>query len=266
MQQRLAGKTALITGGNSGIGRATALAMAREGANLALVGRNRERLDQVVQEARALGVQAQGFAADTSAPQQIGDAVAQAIAHFGRLDIAHLNAGVYMRCPAAELTMEQIRAIMENNFYGTLNTLYPVLRHMQSQGGGSIVATISMDGKKGVPPDAAYVATKFALNGFFQVLRQELAGTNVHVGAVFPSHTDTPQIAHVACPPIARKVSADMVAQGVVKCVLKRKREVMVPFPSCKLLVMCDAISPRLGDFMVRAFRLGGSQTGAPIV
>ena len=266
MKNRLAGKTALITGGNSGIGRATALAMAREGASLALVGRNEQRLQQVVQEVRALGAQAEGFVADTSVPGQIEEAVALAIARFGRLDIAHLNAGIYMRCPAADLTMDQIRSIMENNFYGTLNTLYPALRHMQARGEGSIVVTISMDGKKGCPPDAAYVATKFALNGFLQVLRQELAGSGIHVGAVFPSHTDTPQIAHVACPPIAHKLSPEKVAQGVIKCVLGRKREVLVPFPSCKLLVMCDAISPRLGDFMVRALGLGGEQTGAPIV
>lgn len=266
MGKGLEGKTALITGGNSGIGRATALLMAREGANLALVGRNRQRLDQVVEEVQALGVQAQGFEADIAQPQQIEQAIAQAAARFGRIHIAHLNAGIYLRCPAAELTMEQIRAIMDNNFYGTLNALYPLLAHMKAQGGGSIVATLSMDGKKGVPPDGAYVASKFALNGFFQVLRQELRGSSIHIGAVFPSHTDTPQIAHVACPPIAHKMQPEQVAQGVLRCVLGRKPEVLVPGPSCKLLVLCDAVSPRLGDLMVRLFRLGGEQTGQPIV
>ena len=97
MGKGLEGKTALITGGNSGIGRATALLMAREGANLALVGRNRQRLDQVVEEVQALGVQAQGFEADIAQPSQIEQAIAQAAARFGRIHIAHLNAGIYMR-------------------------------------------------------------------------------------------------------------------------------------------------------------------------
>lgn len=266
MKTRMNGKTVLITGASSGIGRAAALAFARQGASLALVARNAERLQAVAEEVRALGAAAEPYLADTSDQAQIEAAVQSALACFGRLDAALCNAGIYLRCPAKDLSMAQIRAIMETNFFGTLNTVYAVLPHMLAQRAGSIVITSSMDGKKGVPPDAAYAATKFALNGFQQVLRQELRGSGVHVGAIFPSRTDTPQIAHVDCPGITPKADPSRVANAMVKCVLKRKKEMLVPFGPCKLLALADALSPSLGDWMVRAFKLDGIQAREPVV
>lgn len=247
MRARMNGKTVLITGASSGIGRAAALAFAREGASLALVARNVARLDAVAEEARALGVAAEPYLADTADAAQIGAAVEAACARFGALDAAICNAGIYLRCPAEALTMAQIRTVMETNFFGTLNTIYAVLPGMRARRAGSIVVTCSMDGKKGVPPDAAYVASKFALNGFQQVLRQELRGNGVHVGTVFPSRTDTPQIAHVACPGITPKMAPELVANAILTCVRKRKKEVLVPAGPCKLLVLGDALSPSLG-------------------
>lgn len=266
MRTRMKGKAVLITGASSGIGRAAALAFAREGASLALIARNAVRLQAVAEEACAFGVEAETYLADTADRAQIEAAVASALSRFGKLDAAICNAGIYLRCPTKDLTMAQIRAIMETNFFGTLNTAYAVLPHMLAQGAGSIVATCSMDGKKGVPPDAAYAATKFALNGFLQVLRQELRGSGVHVGTIFPSRTDTPQIAHVDCPGITPKAAPSLVAKAMVKCVLKRKKEMLVPFGPCKLLVLADAVSPSLGDWMVRAFRLDGVAAREPVV
>ena len=266
MRARMTGKTVLITGASSGIGRAAALAFAEEGASLALVARNNERLQAVAEEARVLGVEARTYLADTSAEEQIRAAVAAALADFGQIDAALCNAGIYLRCPAKDLTMAQIRAIMETNFFGTLNTVYAVLPHMLARHAGSIVVTSSMDGKKGVPPDAAYVASKYALNGFQQVLRQELRGSGVHVGTIFPSRTDTPQIAHVDCPGITPKADPSLIAKAMVKCVLKRKKEMLVPAAPCKLLVLADAISPSLGDWMVRTFRLDGVAAREPVV
>ena len=98
------------------------------------------------------------------------------------------------------------------------------------------------------------------------MLRQELRGSGVHVGAIFPSRTDTPQIAHVDCPGITPKADPSLVANAMVKCVLKRKKEMLVPFGPCKLLVLADALSPSLGDWMVRAFKLDGIQAREPVV
>ena len=116
-----------------------------------------------------------------------------------------------------------------------------------------------MDGKKGVPPDAAYVGTKFAMNGFFQVLRQELRGSGVHVGIIYPSRMDTPQIAHVDCPKLTPKGDPDMVARAVIRSVVKKKKELMVPSFSCHLLTWADAISPSFSDWLVRVNHLAGT-------
>lgn len=266
MKRKFVGKNILITGASSGIGRATALAFAQEGANLALVARSEERLRAVAEECRALGARAEIFLADTSEKAQIEAAVHAAVEALGGLDVLHCNAGIYLRRAAKDLEIPQIERIMNTNFYGTLNTIYAALPHFLEKGSGSIVTTVSMDGKKGVPPDAAYVASKFALNGFHQVLRQELRPLGIHVGAVFPSRTDTPQIAHVDCPKITPKADPSLVARAVVRCAYKKKSEVLVPNFSCKLLVWADAISPRFGDWMVRAFKLDGVQTGESAV
>ena len=266
MKKIFLGKKILITGASSGIGRATALEFAKLGADIALVARNRERLEETAEECRKYGGRAEVFIADTSDSDRISEAVSEAIKTLGGLDILHCNAGIYLRCEAKELKMPQIRRIMETNYFGTLNTLYAALPYFLEKRAGSIVTTVSMDGKKGVPPDAAYVATKFALNGFMQVLRQELRPYGIFVGTVFPSRTDTPQIAHVDCPKITPKADPSLVAKGVVRCVYRRKREVMVPGFSCKLLVLADAVSPALGDWMVKAFHLAGVQNGEPEV
>ena len=255
MEKRFLARTVLVTGASSGIGRASALRFAREGANVALVARNRERLSAVADEVRSLGVRAEIYAA-----------VDAALSDFGSLRAVHCNAGIYLRRPARDLSREDISRVLDTNFYGTLNTIYAVLPYMLRRGAGSIVTTVSMDGKKGVPPDAAYVASKFALNGFLQVLRQELRGTGVHIGAVFPSRTDTPQIAHVACPAVTPKADPAVVAKAVADCVYYRRREMLVPWLPCKMLILADAVSPALGDFLVRTLRLSGVQTGDPIV
>ncbi len=119
-----------------------------------------------------------------------------------------------------------------------------------------------MDGKKGVPPDAAYVAAKFAMNGFFQVMRQELRGTGVNVSVIYPSRMDTPQIRHVDTPGITPKGDPDMVGRAVVRAVAGNKGEMMVPWFSCKLLVIAEAISYRFSEWLIRVNKLAGTENG----
>lgn len=266
MKRRFIGKNVMITGASSGIGAATALEFAREGANLALVARNADRLDSVKKKCEEFGVKVACFIADVSVKEEISKAVSDAISAFGKIDVLHANAGIYLRCEAKDLKIEQIERIMEVNFYGNLNTVYAILPHMLENKGGSIISTCSMDGKKGVPPDAAYVASKFAMNGFHQVLRQEVKKYGIHIGLIFPSRTDTPQIAHVATPSITPKANPSKIAKAVVKCALKKKKEMMVPRFSCRLLEIGEFISPSLGDWMVKAFKLDGVETGESVV
>ncbi|MBO4229093.1 MAG: SDR family NAD(P)-dependent oxidoreductase [Clostridia bacterium] len=263
---KMEGIRAAITGASSGIGRATALRMAKEGADLALIARNRERLEETAEAVRALSRKAVVLEADITDPQQVRNAVDEAVRQLGGLDVFHCNAGIYLRCEAKDLRMDQIRKIMEVNYFGCLNCVYAVLPLFLDQKKGTIVTTCSMDGKKGVPPDAAYVGSKFAMNGFFQVLRQELRGTGIHVATIYPSRMDTPQIAHVDCPRITPKGDPDLVAKAVIRAVVKKKKELMVPGFSCHLLTWADAISPSLSDWLVRVNGLAGSENGtAPI-
>ncbi len=259
MKQRMKDMKVAITGASSGIGRATALRMAKEGADVALIARNRERLEEVASLVRREGRRAVVLEADVTDPESVKKAVEAAVEGLGGLDVFHCNAGIYLRCPAKDLRMDQIRKIMEVDYFGCLNCVYAVLPYFLEKGAGSIVTTCSMDGKKGVPPDAAYVGAKFAMNGFFQVLRQELRGSGVHVGIIYPSRMDTPQIAHVDCPKITPKGDPDSVARAVVRSVVKKKKEIMVPSFSCHLLTWADAISPSLSDWLVRVNRISGT-------
>ena len=256
---KLEGKNIAITGASSGIGRATAIRAAKEGANVALIARNRERLEETAKAVESLGRKALVIEADVTDEAAVKNVVAQAIEGLGSLDAFHCNAGIYLRCEAKDLRMDQIRKLMEVDFFGCLNCVYAVLPYFLERKSGTIVTTCSMDGKKGVPPDAAYVAAKFAMNGFFQVLRQEMRGTGVHIATIYPSRTDTPQISHVDTPPITPKANPDMVAKAVVKAIVKKKKELMVPSFPCHLLTWADAISPTLSDWLVRVNDLAGT-------
>ncbi len=100
------------------------------------------------------------------------------------------------------------------------------------------------------------------MNGFFQVLRQELRGSGVNIGIIYPSRMDTPLIAHVDCPGITPRGDPDMVAKAVVRSVVKKKKELMVPSFPCHLLTWADAISPLFSDWLVRINRLAGTDNG----
>ena len=211
---------------------------------------------------RELGRKAVVLEADITDAEAVGKAVNASIEELGGLDIFHCNAGIYLRCPVKDLRMDQIRKLMEVDYFGCLNCVYAVLPYFLEKGSGHIVTTCSMDGKKGVPPDAAYVGAKFAMNGFFQVMRQELRGTGVNVSIIYPSRMDTPQIRHVDCPGITPKGDPDMVGKAVVRAVVKNKGDIMVPWFPCKLLVLAEAISYRFSEWLIRVNRLDGVENG----
>ncbi len=250
-------RVALVTGASQGIGKATALALARAGAHLALVARRRPALEAVAEEVRALGRQALVVPADLTDEAQARDAVRRTIAHFERLDILVANAGVYYRSPIRSLEVETLRRSLAINFYGSVYPVLEALPHMLERGQGHIVLVTSMDGKKGIPPDAPYVAAKFALSGFGDVLRQELHGTGVGVSILFPGRVDTPMIADLEVPWLSAKIPPAAVARAIVKAIRRNRAEVIVPFQA-RLLYLVQCFAPRLADWVVRAFHLEG--------
>ncbi len=250
-------RVALVTGASQGIGKATALALARAGAHVALVARRPAPLEEAAAAVRALGRQALAVPADVSDEVQARQAVRRAIAHFGRLDMLVANAGVYYRSPIRQLETEILHRSLAVNFYGSVYPVVEALPHMLSRDEGHIVLVTSMDGKKGIPPDAPYVAAKFALAGFGDVLRQELHGTGVGASVLFPGRVDTPMIADLEVPWLSAKIPPEAVARAVLRAIRHNRAEVIVPFQA-RLLYALQCAAPKLADWVVRAFRLEG--------
>ena len=250
-------KVAIVTGASSGIGRATALALAGEGAHVALAARNATALHEVAQAIRALGHEALAVPTDVIRQDQVERLVTETLAHWKRVDILVANAGAYVRCPIPDLTVAEVERSMAVNFYGALYAILAVLPHMLNQKNGHLVLVSSMDAKKGFPLDAPYVAAKFALAGFGEVLRQELYGSGVHVTTVFPGRVDTPMIATLQVPWISAKIPPEIVARAIVRAIHRRQLEVIVPFQA-RALVYLNTLSPRLGDWIARLFHLEG--------
>ena len=181
-----AGKTLLITGASEGIGKALALELAAEGANLVLLARNAARLEASVRECRARGAQAEAVAGDVTRREDCERSVAHALRRFGTLDALVNNAGVTMwaRFDAVHdfSVYERLLAI---NYLGAVHMTAAALPHLKAAR-GLIVAIASMAGLTGVPERTGYAASKHAMVGFFESLRIELAGSGVDVCIVAP--------------------------------------------------------------------------------
>jgi len=252
---------AVVTGASSGIGRATALALAQEGAHVALAARTTSALEQVASEIRALGREALVVTTDVTRRDEVDHLVAETLARWGCIDILVANAGAYIRSPILELTVGEVERSMAVNFYGALHVVLAVQPHLLDRGRGHIVLVSSLDGKKGLPPDAPYVAAKFAMAGYGEVLRQELRPHGVHVTTVFPGRVDTPLIDDLEVPPISAKIPPQAVARAIIAGIRRRKPEIVIPSQG-RLLHLIDALSPRLGDWVVRVLRLQGWEKG----
>jgi short-subunit dehydrogenase len=251
----------IITGASSGIGRATAQVFASAGARLVLAGRSEERLAAVQAEMQGSGAEVLSVRTDVTSPGEVQGLVQRTIARFGRVDIAICNAGIYIRGAVKDLPLEAIQRCMNVNFYGTVHLIRAVLPFMLAQRSGHIVAVTSVDGRKGLPPDAAYVASKFAATGFMDVLRQELRGTGVYTSTILPGRVDTPMIERLDVPLASAKISSARVARAILRAVRTRRRELVIPFLGPKTLIVLSAVWPWVGDSLVRLFKLEGKET-----
>ncbi len=185
------GKVVLITGASAGIGLATARVYAREGARLALVARSVDRLTQLVETLRADGHEAIVIPADLRIPDEARRAVAEAICHYGRLDILINNAGQAAAGTIADLSLDDFQQIINLNIYGPLAAMQAAIPQMRAQGGGMIINVSSMVSKMRIPALAAYAATKVALNMLTDTARVELAPDSIRLITVFPRLTAT---------------------------------------------------------------------------
>jgi 3-oxoacyl-[acyl-carrier protein] reductase len=199
MDQPLAGKAALVTGGARGIGRATALALARRGADVAVNYRTSEaEARRTADEIAALGRRAIVHRADVGQAEEAEALVAAALDAFGRLDILVNNAGVLHEAPLMLMPRGALEGTIEANLLGVIHCARAAIRPMIRQREGAIVSVSSVSGHRGLPGQAAYAATKGAVNAFTRALAHELARFSIRVNAVAPGAVETDMIASLA--------------------------------------------------------------------
>lgn len=190
---QLNSKTALVTGGNSGIGLAVAQRLAAEGAHVFLTGRNQDTIDAAV---ASIGAEASGIRADVSSREDLS-AVAEAVAARGRgLDVVFANAGGGEFAPLGDITVEQFANTFMTNVGGTLFTVQAMLPLLNS--GASIVLTGSTAAYNGTPAFSVYAASKAAIRSFGRTWAAELVGRDIRVNTVVPGPVETPGLKGLA--------------------------------------------------------------------
>ncbi len=191
MSNRLEGKTALITGASSGIGRATALALAGDGANVVLTARRRDRLEALIREIERAGGRTAVVAGDARSEQTALDAVRAATGSFGRLDILVNNAGAGNYKNLVDTSADEYDELMDTNVRSTFLFTRHAVPVMQRQKSGTILMISSVAGVYGFGGEAVYCMTKFAQRGFAQALDRELRPDGIKVGAICPGGVKT---------------------------------------------------------------------------
>jgi NAD(P)-dependent dehydrogenase (short-subunit alcohol dehydrogenase family) len=224
----MANPVVLITGALTGIGRATALAFAKDGARVVVSGRRDEEGEKLIAELRATGAEAEFVRADVRHEDDVKKLVDKTVARFGRLDVAVNNAGTDGTVgPITEQTAESYAATFDTNVLGTILSMKHEMRVMLAQGSGSIVNLSSTMGQRGAPNASLYTASKHAVEGLTKVAALEGAASGVRVNAIAPGPVETAMLnrftgnaerkaALVAGVPLKRAGTPDEIADAIL--------------------------------------------------
>jgi NAD(P)-dependent dehydrogenase (short-subunit alcohol dehydrogenase family) len=185
------GKAAIVTGGGSGIGRATALLFAREGAAVTICGRERSSVDQTASEIEGAGGRVLAVQCDVGSPEQVDRMVQATLEAFDGIDILVNNAAWDPYAPLLETSIEAWQQCLSTNLTGTFLCARAVVPHMAARGGGSIVNTSSVLALGSLPRSGAYIATKAAILGLTRSMVVEWTELGIRVNCILPGSTDT---------------------------------------------------------------------------
>jgi 3-oxoacyl-[acyl-carrier protein] reductase len=240
------GKTALVTGASRGIGREIALELAQQGIKrLLLVARDRSRLEELADEVASMGVEAVVIPLDLTQTVEVSIAIAKAWRDHGHIHLLVNCAGVAHQSPFLRSQLIDVQEEIAINLIGMYTITRLIARRMASQREGRIVNVSSLMGKVAAPTMATYSATKFAILGFTQALRGELAAYNVGVSALLPSLTDTDMVRGLQWFRWVAVMTPKQVARALINGIHKESPEILVGWQS-HLAVLCNRIAPWL--------------------
>jgi 3-oxoacyl-[acyl-carrier protein] reductase len=220
---RFTGKTALITGSSSGIGRATALLFAREGANVVINGRDEKKIASVVKEAESLGSRALGIRANVGSFSEVNAMVEKTLKEFGHLDILVSNAGIFHHQKFLEMTEHEWDEVLNVDLKGTFNSCRAAIGPMTAQRWGRIICITAISGLTGYSNMTHIAAAKTGTHGFAKALAREVAPHGITVNVIAPGLVDTPilvnmteaEIAHYTSQiPVGRIGKAEEIAEA----------------------------------------------------
>ncbi len=257
MEETLKGKVAIVTGASSGIGEATARALARRGAAVVLAARAEEKLRFLEREMLAAGGQALAVKTDVTDEASIQAMVERTVGEFDALDILVNNAGLGLSGRVEDLRTEDLRYLFEVNLVGPLRCVQAALPHMPR--GGRIINVSSVLGKRAIPKVGGYCATKFALNALSDALRVEIAERGVKVTSVYPGTTRTTFRENSRRTKDEERgwrpkgVTPERVAERIAHAAEKGGRDVYVTLQD-RLFVAGAALAPSLFDLVLRSW------------
>jgi NAD(P)-dependent dehydrogenase (short-subunit alcohol dehydrogenase family) len=261
----------VITGASAGIGRATARAFTAEGADVALVPRNGERLARLQREIEAAGRKALALPLDVADSAALEAAAERVEATLGPIDVWVSNAMVSVFSPVAQMTAEEFRRVTEVTYLGAVYGVLAALRRMRARDRGRIVIVGSALAYRGIPLQSAYCAAKHALKGFNDSLQAELLHerSRVRVTMVQLSAVNTPQFdwAKSRMPRRARPMGTvfqpEVAARAIVRAARQGGREATVGFPALQA-IWAGKLFPRLVDWYLAKYGYEGQQSAEP--
>lgn len=260
MKKILENRIVIITGGATGIGFETACLLVRKNAKVVLAGRRQEKLESAVKK---LGHNAIAVSCDVTDDSSVNNLIIKTLGKFGRIDILINNAGELLYKPMSECTLEETKSVMETNFFGAIRCVNATLPSMKKQGNGIIVNVASIAGRIGFSNLGYYGASKFALVGYSESLRQELKNSGVFVSVICPGTVYTPLTQKILDEARLKgknvlPIMPEQVAQKILCAIEKKKREVFVP-KSVYGLYLIHFFFPKFIEWLAGKFRAADS-------
>jgi short-subunit dehydrogenase len=271
MPRRIDNQVVVITGAASGIGRVTARLFAERGARVVVGARNITALNELVREITESGGLAYALETDVTRREEVERLAETAVNYFGRIDTWVNNAGVSVYAMFDKLSDEEIRRIMDVNFMGTVYGLQAALPILRSNGGGTIINIASVTGKRAIPLQSVYSASKHAVVGLGEALRAELAYENakIDICTVCPPSINTPFFDNAltkegyAPKPMFPVYEPEHVAEAIISCAENPRREVLVGSAG-KMFSIMNTLAPGLSDWVMGKAAVTGQLSDEP--